>query len=269
MDNRFKFKKVGIDALPTPGSGKRATYYDEEIKKLALRISAGGAKTFYVVKRTGSSMAWVKLGTFPEMTVEMARREAARVLGEFAAGSNPAEKRREERQKQTFGEAFVRYMEMHAGPQKVKTAADITAMWQRFLGHLPDEPAKKHGRKRSKHPAGVNWEDRKLDQIDTADVRALHAAIGKTHRTMANRVVELISSIYGRAIEWGYRGANPAAGVRPFKEAKRDRFIQPSELPRFFKALAEDLSDDFKHFVLLALLTGARRENVLFAPIQI
>ena len=80
---------------------------------------------------------------------------------------------------------------------------------------------------------------------------------------MANRVLELLSSIYNRAIEWGYRSANPTGGIKPFKETKRDRFIQGSELPRFFIALAEDTSDDFKHFVLLSLLTGARRNNVL------
>jgi len=137
-------------------------------------------------------------------------------------------------------------------------------MWERFLGPLPDVPAKRHGRKRTKHAAGVDWSKKKLEAISNADVRALHAAIGKAgNRTMANRVVELVSSIYNRAVEWGYPGANPAEGIEPFKETKRDRFIQADELPRFFKALAADTSEDFKHFTLLALLTGARRTNVL------
>jgi integrase len=37
----------------------------------------------------------------------------------------------------------------------------------------------------------------------------------------------------------------------------------PTELPEFFKQLAADTSQDFRHFVLLSLLTGARRNNVL------
>lgn len=57
--------------------------------------------------------------------------------------------------------------------------------------------------------------------------------------------------------------ANPFARIEPFAEQKRDRFLQASELPRFFAALAEDNSDDFRDFVALALLTGARRNNVL------
>jgi integrase len=80
---------------------------------------------------------------------------------------------------------------------------------------------------------------------------------------MANRVLELLSSIYNRAVEWGYRGSNPAHGINPFRETKRDRFIRADELPRLFTALSEDTSEDFKHFVLLSLLTGARRNNVL------
>src|SRR5206468_2344003 len=66
-----------------------------------------------------------------------------------------------------------------------------------------------------------------------------------------------------RAIEWGYAGSNPTAGIRPFREEKRDRFIQAEELPKFFEALRDDSSTDFQHFVLLALLTGARRTNVM------
>jgi integrase len=44
---------------------------------------------------------------------------------------------------------------------------------------------------------------------------------------------------------------------------KRKRFLQSGELPKFFAALAADDSDTFRDFVSLALLTGARRENVL------
>jgi integrase len=212
-------------------------------------------------------MAWVKLGTFPDMTVEQARNAAERILGDFAKGLNPAAKKREEKKKQILGDAYAQYWDLHVEPQGIKRAEDLKALWQRFLGPLPDMPAKKHGRKRTKHPAGVDWSKRKLEAIGADDVKALHAAIGrKGQRIAANRVVELLSAIYNDARGRGYPGDNPAAGVEPFKETKRKRFIgeqDPDELPRFFKALAGDTSEDFKHFVLLSLLTGARRENVL------
>ena len=224
---------------------------------------ASGNRTFYVVKRDGAVVSWVKLGTFPDMTPEQARKAAQRVLGDFAKGINPATAKRAERRKQTFGEAYDQYRALHITPRGIKTADEIHALWERCLGTMPDAPAKKHGRKRTKHAAGVDWTNRKLDAIDGPAVRALHSAIGMTHKTMANRIIELVSSIYNHAIKSGYPGDNPARGIEPFKETKRDRFIQAGGLPRFFTALAEDTSADFKHFVLFSLLTGARRNNVL------
>ena len=265
MSNRLLFTKAAIFALPTPPQGQRSTYYDEKVQKLAIRITSAGSRTFYIIKRADNGMAWVKLGTFPEMTIEQARNEAQVKLGEFAKGNNPAQAKREEKQKITLGQAFQNYFDLHVYPKGIKTAADILATWQRFLGDMPDEPAKKHGRKRQKHPAGVNWSNRKIDQIEPGDVRTLHAAIGATHPIMANRAIEILSAVYGRAIYLGYKGSNPASDVEPFKEVKRDRFIQADELPIFFMELANDASEDFKHFVLLSLLTGARRVNVMSA----
>lgn len=263
MKRRFKFSKGRISRLPLPRSGERLMAYDTEVPKLAIRITAAGSRTFYVVKREGASMFWSKVGTFPDTTVEQARRAAAGILGDYAKGINPVQRKREDKKKQSLGEAYAQYRDLHVIPRGTKSSEWIEALWARCLGPLPDAPAKKHGRKRTKHPAGVDWSRRKLDAIDGDAVKTLHAAIGLTHRTMANRVVELVSAIYGIAKDHGYPGGNPASGVKPFKETKRDRFIQPDELPRFFKALAADTSEDFKHFVLLSLLTGARRTKVL------
>jgi len=163
-------------------------------------------------------MAWIKLGTFPDMTVEQVRNQAATKLAEYAAGNSPAKVKRAEKQKLTLGQAFDQYMKMYAGPRGIKTANDL---------------------------------------------RAMHASIATTTPVLANRVIELVSSIYNRAKEWSYPGTNPATDITPFKEIERDRFIRHDELPRFFRALEADTSVDFKHFVLLSLLTGVRRGNVL------
>ena len=267
MANRIRFKKEVLEALSAPEKG-RSTYYDDQVQKLAVRVTSAGTKTFYVITRDGDSVAWLKLGTFPDMTVEIARKEAQKHLGDFAKGASPVKARRIEKQRLTLGQAFDNYQTLYAVPRGIKTADDTRMIWERCIGTMPDEPAKKHGRKREKHPAGVDWSNRKIDEISAAEVRTLHAEIGTSTPILANRVVEIIGTIYARAAEWGYTGANPAKGIRPFKEVKRDRFIQADELPKFFKALADDTSEDFRHFVLLCLLTGARRVNVLSAQWQ-
>ena len=265
MAQRMRFTKAKLQELPPPQSG-HVHFYDEEVPKLACRIRHTGSRTFYVIKRVGSEIEWVRIGSLEDVTLENARKAAQRILGEFANGNNPAAAKREQRAARTLQDAFDDYFEKHVIPQGVKRAEDIKSIWGRFLGRLPDDPPKLRGRRRTKHPAGVDWSQRKLDSIDNTEVRSLHSDIGKTHRTYANRVVELVSTVYNRAAEWGYRGANPARGVRPFKETKRARFLNqndPEELKRFFEALADDTSQDFRDFVNLCLLTGARRTNVL------
>ena len=56
---------------------------------------------------------------------------------------------------------------------------------------------------------------------------------------------------------------NPAIGIKSNKEIQRDRFLQSDELPRFFKALAEESNTTIRDYILISLLTGARRSNVL------
>jgi len=238
----LKFSKTTLQALALPEQGKRLTIYDTETPKLALRATAAGTKTFYVVKRAGASMAWVKLGTFPEMTVEQARKAAALALGEFASGANPAAARRAFKAEPTLSEFFTEYGNRH-GEKKRAWAADV----QRFRDYL-------------QKPMG----GKKLSEIDRAMIaKVLHDAekAGKSVATVRN-IRALASGVFGKAVEWGFLDYNPAQGVKVAgKKVSRDRFLQADELPRFFAAVTEE-DPAMRDFILLALLTGARRANL-------
>ena len=85
-------------------------------------------------------MIWLKLGVFPEMSVEKARNEAQRMLGEFAADTNPAEARKAKREKEKAASLTVTF----------KTAWDdyVATMSPRWSeahkrGHLQMTEAKK------------------------------------------------------------------------------------------------------------------------------
>ena len=56
---------------------------------------------------------------------------------------------------------------------------------------------------------------------------------------------------------------NPATGIRKFKEKARDRFLQPHEMPVFFEALDNEPNIIARDYILLSLLTGARKANVM------
>src|SRR5208283_583196 len=57
--------------------------------------------------------------------------------------------------------------------------------------------------------------------------------------------------------------SNPAHGIEDNSEKSRERFLKPGELPRLFAALDGEPNANFRDYFLLALLTGARRNNVV------
>jgi len=261
MSNRFTFTMARVEALPPAPAGKRPYYWDDDQPRLCLRVTDRGAKSFYYLHRHAHGQDLIKLGTFPAMTVETARRAARKTAASLDLGANPAEAKRQLRGEPTFKELFDHYAE-HLKAEG-KRVDDIRAAFERYLGSMPDAPVKARGRKREKPAEGVNWEGRKASKVTTDDMTSLHKAIGKAGKsTTANRVVEIVSAVYNVAQKDKLIGdMNPAKGVEPFEEAKRDRHLSSDESSRFMEALkAEPL--DWQDFFMLLLLTGQRLMNV-------
>ncbi|TYC61346.1 DUF4102 domain-containing protein [Zoogloea oleivorans] len=239
----LKFSKVALLGLKAPEPGKRLTIYDTDVPKLAIRMTHAGTCTFYVVKRAGTSMAWVKLGSFPDMTVEQARKEAAKVLGEFASGSNPAEARRAVRGEPTFGEAFDAFLigkrKRDGSPLGERTKRDYQDVLRLYLTPI---------------------KAKKLSQITRTDMKAIHKKTTIKSAAQADRAVAVVSSVFTyMADQEVFIGPNPASRVQKNPPATRDRFAQGYELPQLLDAVARSGQRDY---LLLSLLTGARRANV-------
>ena len=242
-ENRVKFGKTALQALALPEPGKRLTIYDTEVPKLALRVTAAGTKTFFVVKRAGASMAWVKLGTFPDMTVEQARNEATKALGEFASGNDPAAAKRIIRGEPTFAEAFESFLDgkrkRDGSPLADKTKRDYRDVLRMYLGTI---------------------QNKKLSAITREDVKAIQRKTTKKSPAQADRAVAVASAVFAFALDQeAYSGTNPASRVQKNPPPSRERFAQAHELPRLLAAVAES---DQRDYFLLSLLTGARRSNV-------
>ena len=243
MENRFSFTKTAVTGLPLPAAGKRATYYDVTVPKLALRVTAAGTKTFYTVKRNGDGMSWLRLGAFPDMTVENARKVAEIKLGLYASGDNPAETRRALKAEPTLAEFFKEYGTRHG--QKKKAWGDDK---QRYRDYLET-------------PLGA----KKLSAITRESIGRILSDMerdGKAGATV-NNVRALASGLFGKAIEWSYLTDNPVKGIKTRQTNKRDRFLEARELPRFFTSVGQEPNETIRDYFLLSLLTGARRANVM------
>jgi integrase len=244
-DNSINFTKAALNALPIPAPGKRATYRDIKTPGLQIRVTSTGVKTFTVFRKVNGRPERITLGRYPEMTPEQARKCAAEINAQIARGESPAERRRADKAEITFADFWKEYLERYARiRKKPRTFKEDEKTYRNYLAEL----------------GGC-----KLSKITRADCQRLHHDIArKTSGATANRALAVLSSALSVAHDWGYlAGANPAKGVKKFKEQARDRFIQADELPRFWQALLDEPNRDLADVFMASLLTGARRSNVL------
>lgn len=238
----LNFTKASLAGQPNAAKGGKDYYYDEREPGLVLAVTPTGTKTFYLYKRMDGRPERLMLGRFPDLTVENARKAAQEAKGQLATGTNPQKERRAIRDEMTFADLFKEYLEKYAKVHKRSWAYDEREV-KKFLTH---------------------WNSRKISSIDKAEVERLHTKIGRENGLyQANRLLERIKSIFNKAISWGWEGVNPAVGVQKFKEKSRDRFLQPNELPAFFAALANEPNEAARDFIMISLLTGARKSNTL------
>lgn len=244
---RINFTKSTISSLTPPikqvnkKGGVFDTYYDTKEPGLVLLVSNGGAKTFYLYTKINGKPERIKLGRFPDLSVDNARKRAKKRKGQITDGKNPNEEKKKIREEATFGELFKTYLERHAKLHKRSWTLD-EEIYNRHL---------------------IVWSNKKLSTIRRDDVEKLHSDIGENSGIYAaNRTVSLIRAIFNKAIAWGFEGENPVK-VKMFRESSRDRFLQPSELPGFFEALDAESNETAKDAITLMLLTGARKNNVL------
>lgn len=243
----LNFTKAAIEGLPPPETGWKY-YYDTKVSGLAVGVGASGVKTFVLYRKVNRKPERVKIGRFPDLTIDKARAQAMKLNSEIAEGINPAEAKRTRRAEMTFGDLFDEYYTNHSLPHK-KTAGEDKQKFEKYLSNNAD---------------GINLASRQLSEITKSTIAQLFTKVSKEHKIMANRVLALVSSVFGKAIEWGiWDKLNPCHGIRKHSEVSRDRFLQPDELPKFFEQVLAYPNPTVRDFILISLFTGARRGNVL------
>lgn len=238
----INFTKQVIDQLPIPNKGK-AYYRDSKEKGLSLYVTSYGTKTFFIRKRVRGRDERMIIGSTDLIPVEKARKKAKILKGQIAEGLDPViEKRKDLSNKLTFGEQFKEYIEIYSKPHKKS--------WQYDAREVPKFLS--------------DWFKRRMIDITRYDVQKKQKEIFENHGIyQSNRIVERISSIYNKAIEWGWQGVNPALRVKKYKEKSRDRFVLPAEMPYLIRAFDEEINSTARDFFWILILVGARRTNTI------
>ena len=69
---KINLTKTAIQAIEPPASGRTYTY-DTKQPGLAVCTTAAGTKTFYLYRKVNGKPERIRLGVWPELTVEQAR----------------------------------------------------------------------------------------------------------------------------------------------------------------------------------------------------
>ncbi|ASZ13269.1 site-specific integrase [Chitinophaga pendula] len=239
--NKINFRKDALDGLV--GQGKRYTVFDAKTPSLCLIVYPSNAKTFFLYRNVKGRPKRIKIGRYPDLSVENARKEAARLNGLIALGRDPHEERKAERKEMTFYELYETYHNQYLVPfNKKNINQDRKRLEQHFFPF---------------------YGNHKASTITPEKIRQRHAEIGLKSKSSANRVIEIISPVFnfGRKIG-AYNANNPCSALTKFKKTSRDRFLSTEELTSFFTALQSE-EQLYQDYFSLLLFTGVRKSNQL------
>lgn len=266
-----KITKRAVDGLTAAGETE-AILWDTEVKGFGVRARKGGGKSYILHYRVGGGRAAalrkLTIGKHGSpWTPETARAEAKRLLGEVAAGRDPATARKADRDGLSFNELVDLYLAEGVAHKKAST---IRVDRGRFEHHL--RPLL--GRLRADRITRADVE--KMRNAITAGKTAEHIEAGekrpsgtlaKGGKGVAAQCVISVSAIFSFAIERGLCAANPARGVKKAPVRKIERFLSEAEIGRLAAALdaeAERTRNPFPSAAIkLLLLTGCRRGEIV------
>ena len=83
----IKVGRFAINCMEAPISGQ-VLYFDTQLRGLGIRVGRV-SKTFFVERRVNGKTRRLTIGRYGVLTCEQARKEALRLLGAMAMGSDP------------------------------------------------------------------------------------------------------------------------------------------------------------------------------------
>jgi integrase len=230
-----------VAALTLPGGVADALFFDDVVPGLAVRLRAGGKKSWVFQYRAGTKQRRMSLGSATALTAHEARKRASILHAEVKLGHDPAGAKSEARARAS--ETFAAVLPLFLARQKerlrprafVEVARHLNTHAKR-LHHIP------------------------LAEVARRDVAAVLTAVAaQLSGASANRVRTSLSSFFSWCIREGLLDSNPAAWTERREEDARNRLLADEEVREIWASLRDDA---YGAIIRLLTLTGARREEI-------
>lgn len=254
-DKRFNFTKPLLEAIGLPERGAREVYHDTHKQAMGLQLRVTStAKTFFIQKRVNGVPQRTTLGRFPSVTIEQARKQAAKWAVQIADGVNPrSEKKRQKLDVKTLSEVLSDYFTVRK-ELKATTKNDML----KAMNEVCSE-----------------WLDKPLNRITPDMVAKRHHDHGERRsRARANLAMRYLRALFNfSAAQYQTEEGKPFIELNPvtklsqtkawFRVARRQTVIKSHELGAWVSAVQSLPGVDIRDYFLVVLLTGLRREEAL------
>ena len=233
MAHQFYFNPYILDNLPAPAKGFDVVQ-DIAEPRLRMYVTSRGVKTFFVRKRVHGKDKRIVIGSYPDVDIDDARSAVVTIL-EQVLKKTPVR-----RKKIVFRDFVNLYLQY-----KVRRSEDSLMKLQRAINrHL------------------VDLFDKKISDISVDDLKNV---IGKiSGAAIAERMQELLQSIFNYAIDAGYVKFNPANDLEKIQQNRRVRPLNMSGLRRLYAAILRE-EDIIVRAAFLMLIYGFASRSKIFS----
>ena len=244
--------KLPIPAKTTTGQAGQKKYYDDKLKGFGVRVTSGGTRAFFVEKNIKGTLRRITLGRYPELTVEMARTEALKVLNQIAQKIDPiAEKQASKMRAVTLNDVMTDYLKARKS-LKPKTIYDYNRILTVAFKDCGNKP---------------------LVSITKEKVAQYHDKIGQENgEAYANLAMRVLRALFNFAAGQ-YEDAdgksliieNPVKRLSQtrawYRVERRRTFIKAHELADWYKGIQAVTNETLRDYLCFILFTGLRRQE--------
>jgi integrase len=247
-----------LKALKPNADGNRTVIWDAIQPGMAVRVSAKGKLSFYLVKRRlGDTVpSWVLLGHYPPVTLADARKKAGEVLGALNEGQHPkklaaekrqaAERQRREAEASTF-RAVAENFELSYLP---RMAASSARMYRSYLS-------------RELVPAFGGTQAAEIRRRDI--IKLIDGIAERSGKSAAIGTLSVLRKCMNWALARDLIESNPASGVKVDDvigmPKSRKRLLTDAELAAIWNAIPA-VGAPWSTIHKLLLLTGLRLNEI-------
>ncbi len=241
----MRFTQRLIEGLECPAGQKDKLYFDDVQKGLAVRVTAGGSRSYLAQYTIAGAKRRVPLGAVGALPLSAAREAVQAIMGEVAKGCDPAADRKAAATAAKMKEAEAAF-----------TLRRLVDDWERL--HLEDRKDRyRHEATRALSVAFARHLDRPAAELTR---KAVVQVLDGLPRAMAARTAAYGRASFAWAIKRGSVESSPFVQLPTVPTERRDRVLTDAELREVW--IAADPATVFGAVVRTLLLTGQRREEV-------